>query len=131
MISTNTLLAEGDVVHRVPVDTLMISTNTLLAEGDFSVVADLTQRLISTNTLLAEGDHDIQAEFPAEKKFQPTPSSRRVTAGSNTMRTKKSRFQPTPSSRRVTSRRLPEGVVRGISTNTLLAEGDPGTRPHV
>ena len=39
------------------------------------------------------------------------------------------KFQPTPSSRRVTLEPCPLTWPEKISTNTLLAEGDPWTRP--
>ena len=34
---------------------------------------------ISTNTLLAEGDEEAKAAYQKQRRFQPTPSSRRVT----------------------------------------------------
>ena len=66
-------------------------------QGDYR-----TFSYISTNTLLAEGDKDTSRAGTYHNKFQPTPSSRRVTSQNG----------------------LALFVV-GISTNTLLAEGDP------
>ena len=102
---------------------------------------------ISTNTLLAEGDAAENAKHQANLAFQPTPSSRRVTSDGFFCWLEYDEFQPTPSSRRVTrglrtaslassfqptpsSRRVtagnPGSAWHGtISTNTLLAEGDP------
>ena len=57
-----------------------ISTNTLLTEGDVQVPgASLTTDGISTNTLLTEGDGAKTLVWRLPPRFQPTPSSRRVT----------------------------------------------------
>ena len=65
----------------VPSVTLaQISTNTLLTEGDWKEKYGGDGYFISTNTLLTEGDRETGVvEFPPDV-FQPTPSSRRVTA---------------------------------------------------
>ena len=57
IISTNTLLAEGDLQAPLCGDAHSISTNTLLAEGDLNAMTGYyNHEDISTNTLLAEGD---------------------------------------------------------------------------
>ena len=57
----------------------LISTNTLLAEGDWEQFGKGFHRTISTNTLLAEGDAPDRQRPWRSLSFQPTPSSRRVT----------------------------------------------------
>ena len=81
-------------------------------------------RHISTNTLLTEGDYDAGGPFRSNTKFQPTPSSRRVTRLLAVSAVGAAAFQPTPSSRRVTAILDGEKFEIWISTNTLLAEGD-------
>ena len=57
LISTNTLLAEGDGQRDLDLSLCLISTNTLLAEGDAAFnKLNPWHKSISTNTLLAEGD---------------------------------------------------------------------------
>ena len=81
-ISTNTLLTEGDKRQLAVIFHFRISTNTLLTEGDLACAGiNAPHMAISTNTLLTEGD---LCNFVLHKnilRFQPTPSSRRVTSG--------------------------------------------------
>ena len=105
-----------------------ISTNTLLAEGDRPRGRPGWLDRISTNTLLAEGDGRSDRGRHRRRKFQPTPSSRRVT-DLRAATSPGGGFQPTPSSRRVTRTMTFCTRLSMISTNTLLAEGDHGLYP--
>ena len=57
----------------------IISTHSLLAEGDPARAAPDHGRAISTHSLLAEGDADFICKQLNVTVFQPTPSSRRET----------------------------------------------------
>ena len=79
-ISTNTLLAEGDVaVQRLYVGDGQFQPTPSSRRVTFPQIQHPVGVQISTNTLLAEGDEDNAKQRVDDLAFQPTPSSRRVT----------------------------------------------------
>ena len=79
-----------------------ISIHALLTEGDFVGVCVVGDMIISIHALLTEGDLSEGSSPPSPRKFQSTPSSRRVTEFITPIDGDEILFQSTPSSRRVT-----------------------------
>ena len=82
LVSTHSLLAEGDSLHSSFLLILLrVSTHSLLAEGDEIREENRAKRAeVSTHSLLAEGDLTSNHQPSPARVFQPTPSSRRETA---------------------------------------------------
>ena len=124
-VSTHSLLAEGDFAGcPACCHNAAVSTHSLLAEGDYNAGERSNGNMVSTHSLLAEGDCLRQRLLPGSYCFNPLPPR----GGRHNWAESAARqwlFQPTPSSRRETPRVDHRPRAGGVSTHSLLAEGDP------
>ena len=95
-ISIHTFLAEGDPrSHPRPSPSLCISIHTFLAEGDGALdFMDEFHVPISIHTFLAEGDSRKCRASWWQRRFQSTPSSRKVTEEHSRDTVRNNNFNP-------------------------------------